>query len=208
MLKKEAAQRVGIEFGVRNSIDDIKELNEDEKVYGIMIQMPLPEKIRSEKFGIINSIDPQKDIDGLGEDSPFLHPTSRAILEVIEEASRDTNLTCVVVGATGMVGRPLVVELKRRGYKVIECNTKTLDLKAETLKGDILISATGKTGIIKSDMVKNGAIVIDVGYPEGDVEKKAKEKASFATPVPGGIGPVTISCLLENLVEACYNSRR
>ncbi len=205
-LKKEAAERVGIEFEIRNSLDDIERLNKDPKVHGIMIQMPLPENMLDSKFQILNSISPKKDVDGLRDDSPFLHPTAKAIVQVIEEATQETGLTCVVVGATGMVGRPLVKELGKRGYKVIECNTKTADLKSEALKGDILVSVTGKAGIIKKDMVKEGAIVIDVGYPVGDVETAARERASFVTPVPGGIGPVTISCLLENLVEACYNS--
>ena len=103
-----------------------------------------------------------------------------------------------------MVGVPLVKELKLQSYKVTECNTKTPDLKAETLKADILVSVTGIQGIISADMVKKDAIVIDVGSPKGDVNfYETERKAAFITPVPGGVGPVTITCLLENLISAC-----
>lgn len=215
-LKKKAAGEIGAEFEIvkldsgissEDLVGIINRFNGDTKVHGIMIQMPLPAELKMDRASIVAAIDPQKDIDGLRGGGRFLRPTSRAIIQAIEEANRDTNLTCVVVGATGMVGMPLTSELKNMGYRVIECNTKTIDLKAETLKGDILVSATGKANLVKADMVKEGAIVIDVGYPVGDVEASVREKASFITPVPGGIGPVTISCLLENLIEACYNSQ-
>jgi len=103
-----------------------------------------------------------------------------------------------------MVGRPLVKELRDQKYEVIECNTKTVGLKGVTLQGDIVISSTGIPNIIKGDMVKPGAIVIDVGSPKGDVNySEVERKAAFITPVPGGVGPVTITCLLENLILAC-----
>ena len=115
-----------------------------------------------------------------------------------------SQFTICVLGATGMVGKPLVEELKAEKYEVIECDSKTHNLKDETVKGDILVSVTGVPGIIKADMVKPDAIVIDVGSPKGDVDFPEVEKvASFITPVPGGVGPVTITCLLENLVSAC-----
>ena len=97
----------------------------------------------------------------------------------------------------------MVKELKAEGYEVIECNTKTTDLKGETLQGDIVISATGIQSLIKGDMVREGSILIDVGSPKGDFSPVAQDKAIFFTPVPGGVGPVTISCLLENLISAC-----
>lgn len=214
-LKKEAAESVGISFEVASLGEDsdlsevielIKKNNQDKSVFGLMMQMPLPQALRPYNSKIVEYIEPKKDVDGLTRDSDFLHPTSRAVVEIITNFDRNTSHTCVVVGAGGMVGRPLVSRLKAIGYHVIECNSKTLDLKKETLKADILVSATGKPNLITEDMVKNGAIIIDVGYPAGDVTQEAKNKAVFATPVPGGVGPVTITCLLENLVEACYNS--
>lgn len=215
-LKKEAAEKIGVIFEVYNlsaktSVDDlikrIQGFNLDKNVHGIMLQMPLPEILKASSGTIVNSIDPVKDVDGLRTDSKFLHPTSKAIFEAIQEFSHDINLTCVVVGASGMVGTPLVAKLKQSGYSVVECNSKTLDLKGETLKADVLVSATGKPNIITAEMVKDGVAIIDVGYPVGDVSIEAKNKAKFATPVPGGIGPVTITCLLENLIEGCYNTQ-
>ena len=220
-LKKKAVERIGAEhdsyFLPENTkLSDIlaliASLNEDKNVQGIMVQMPIPGQLGNHKDEIIKAIDPKKDVDGLRDDSSFLHPTSRAIIDIINEAkrydnvrptSKTTSLRVVVVGATGMVGRPLVKELKKEGYEVIGCDSKTMDLKNNTLKGDILVSVTGVPGIIKADMVKRGTIVIDVGSPVGDFDPEVKNKSAFFTPVPGGVGPVTIACLLENLIDAC-----
>ena len=217
-LKKKVAERIGAEVDIylikENSKPEdlillIKTLNVDKSVYGIMIQMPIPGKMGNLKDTIVSSIKPEKDVDGLRVDSPFLHPTSKAVMEIIEEAKKGISLKgnpckVVVVGATGMAGKPLVGELKKEKYEVIECNTKTSDLKKETLQADILVSVTGMPNVIKGDMVKSGVVVIDVGSPKGDVEfDSVSPKASFITPVPGGVGPVTISCLLENLISAC-----
>jgi methylenetetrahydrofolate dehydrogenase (NADP+)/methenyltetrahydrofolate cyclohydrolase len=187
-------------------------LNLDNTVYGIMIQMPLPVSLDEKHDQIVNLINPEKDVDGLREDSSFLHPTSKAVIDILHEAEKnsevsqyvkDSPLRIVVVGATGMVGKPLVKELNEEGYDVIECNTKTKDLGAETVKGDVVISATGIQSLIKGDMVKENSILIDVGSPKGDFSPVALDKSAFYTPVPGGVGPVTIACLLENLVSAC-----
>jgi methylenetetrahydrofolate dehydrogenase (NADP+)/methenyltetrahydrofolate cyclohydrolase len=217
-LKKKAAERIGAEVDIyfireNSKLEDllflIKTLNEDETVHGIMIQMPIPGRMTNDKLQIINSIVSEKDVDGLREDSPFLHPTSKAVIEIIDQAKKD--IPCkgnpckvVVVGATGMVGKPLVKELKNQKYEVVECNSKTPDLQGLSLQADILVSVTGVSNIVKGDMVKDGAIVIDVGSPKGDVDfPEASKKASFISPVPGGVGPVTITCLLENLISAC-----
>jgi methylenetetrahydrofolate dehydrogenase (NADP+)/methenyltetrahydrofolate cyclohydrolase len=220
-LKKKAAERVGIEFetvgfGSNISVEKITDLisrnNVNPHVQGIMVQMPLPNNLKKYSEMIVDAILPERDVDGLRKGSPFVHATSRAVIEIIGEAERclrissgAESLKVVVVGATGMVGRPLVRELGRLGFGVTGCDINTPNLGKETIKGDILVSATGKAGLITADMIKGGAIVIDVGSPKGDVEPSVSAKASFITPVPGGVGPVTISCLLENLVEACYN---
>ena len=217
-LKKKAAEKTGAEVDIYNipensKVDDltllIDTLNTDKTVRGIMIQLPLPSPMSKFKNRIIESINPKKDVDGLRPDSEFLHPTSKAVIEIIDKAKKDKNYVrkaspckVVVVGATGMVGTPLVKELKIEGYEVIECDSKTPDLQGLSLQADILVSTTGVPDIIKGDMVKNWAIVIDVGSPRGDVDfDSVVKKASFITPVPGGVGPVTIICLLENLIS-------
>ncbi len=219
-LKQKAAGRVGAKVIIKKFppntvsmsryIDTIKKLNEDKAVDGIMIQLPLPPKLKPMTTKLINLIAPEKDVDGLQDDSPYLHPTSKAVIEIINYAkSLLPNAypllpSIAVVGSTGMVGKPLVRQLKKLGYKTVECDSSTKNLKACTIKSDILVSATGKPGIIRGEMVKKGSIVIDVGSPQGDVLfSEVVKKAAFITPVPGGVGPVTITCLLENLILAC-----
>lgn len=206
-MKKKRAEAIGIQVSVykvplnakvEDVISLINFLNTDPDFTGIMIQMPIPGDLAKFESDFINLIDPKKDVDGLKKDSKFLHPTSKAVIEIIEFAKGSG--TICVVGATGMVGAPLVKELKKSNYKVIECDIKTTGLKGYTTQADILVSATGVPDLIKADMVKKGAIVIDVGSPKGDVDFDGVSKiAEFITPVPGGVGPVTISCLLENL---------
>lgn len=222
-LKKKAAIRIGAELDIyyipaRAKLEDIilliGTLNTDDTVHGIMIQMPLPAPLNEKRNEIVNLISPNKDVDGLQSDSDYLHPTSKAVLDILHVAESEKDVvdilgpnksltTIVVVGATGMVGAPLVKELKNQDYKVIECNTKTEDLRGETLKGNIVISATGVQSLIKGDMVRENAVLIDVGSPKPDFSPVAQDAAIFFTPVPGGVGPVTVSCLLENLISAC-----
>lgn len=219
-LKKKKAESVGAEMDIyyfkedealKNILFLINTLNHDPTVFGIMVQLPLPSTFsNSQKEEIISSIDSKKDVDGLREDSFFLHPTSKAVIDVINEAEKQVDYgigsKVCVVGATGMVGKPLVGKLLKEGYEVVPCGQETKNLKEKTISSDILISATGKCGIIKKDMVKKGALVIDVGSPQGDVERSVYDVAGFVTPVPGGIGPITIACLLENLVKASGNA--
>ncbi len=222
-LKKKAGEKIGIKVDVINLQKDIsikelkkiiRDLNNDKEINGIMIQLPLPDGFTGkEREEIINSISAEKDVDGLREDSPFIHPTSKAVLEVLDIAFRmaplkTASLKVCVVGATGMVGRPLVKELKRRNneskgmckYEIYEADSMTENLIKCSKNADILISCAGVPGIIKRDMVKEGIILIDVGAPIGDIDKEAYDKASFVSPVPGGIGPVTISCLMDNII--------
>ena len=218
-LKKKAAQRVGAEVEIKNlssstSLSEIKDTiikyNTDKKVYGVMIQLPLPENLKPKTNYLINIIDPKKDVDGLQEDSIFLTPVVKAVLAALVEASYvlsagsrlSAGLKIVVVGAKGFEGRKITRVLKEMGYKVKGVDIETKDLKLITKNADIVISATGKADLIKTDMAKEGCAVIDIGAPYGDVDKKVYKKAAFVSPVPGGIGPVTISMLLENLIEA------
>ncbi len=214
-LKKKAAERIGAELQVislsqslspEKIIKTIQKYNSDKKVHGIMVQMPLPKEIVNYKLSIINSIAPEKDVDGLRENSPFVPATVKAILQILEVSSIKYQVSkpkVVVVGAEGMVGKPLVKELRRINYEVKGVDLATSYQLQTTKAADVLISATGVAGLIKGDMLKEGAVVIDVGSPKGDIKfDEVSKKASFITPVPGGVGPVTISCLLENLIEA------
>lgn len=230
-LKKKAAQRIGAEIKIISlnpsvSLGEIKakieKYNSDVKVHGVMVQLPLPGNLKLKTKDLINAIDPQKDVDGLREDSQFLTPVVKAVLAALIEASYvlssesvqlKTGLKIVVVGAKGFEGAKITRVLKEMGYKVegVDVATKNIKLRPEddrplaekTKNADILISVTGSPGLIRPEMVKEGVAVIDIGSPKGDVDKAAYKKAVFVSPVPGGIGPVTISSLLENLVEAC-----
>lgn len=213
-LKKKAAERIGAvmeveRFGSRVSsntiIRTINKLNKDNAVHGIMVQFPLPRKFLSFRLQIVKSIDPKKDVDGLLTESAFLPATVKAVLQIIEVAKKEVKHDynkVTVVGASGMVGRPLVKILRELKYTVFTSDINTKDLSKDTLKSDLIISATGKSGLIKESMVKEGVTIIDIGAPKGDVDPNVYKKAAFYTPVPGGVGPVTISCLLENLVIA------
>lgn len=213
-LKKKFMEDIGCQVDIYNlnaktkvfEIDTlINSLNEDKTVHGIMIQFPLPESLEPQKEKIINLIEKDKDIDGLQIDSKYIHPTAKAVTEIMSLAANQTATeirTVCVVGSNGMVGKPLVSELNRLGYQVTECDKDTDDLAFKTVVADCVVSATGIMNLITSDMVKNDAVVIDVGSPMGDVSSEVEEKVSFLTPVPGGVGPVTITCLAENLLLA------
>lgn len=224
-LKKKAAERIGITLqltevehaGTPQIIHLIKELNLDKGVHGIMVQLPLPGKLDmpEARDAILNSIVPGKDVDGLRINSPFTQAAVKAVFYSIKEAQR---LVCApkdlrgvkvcVVGASGMVGSGVERVMRDMGVKMLAVDVETENLQTKTRQGDVVISATGVAGIIKGDMVKKGAVVIDVGAPKGDVDFESVSKvASFITPVPGGIGPVTVISLLENLVEACYTTK-
>lgn len=216
-LKQKAAERIGVKFKlirldevrVKDIVRLIEEYNQSNEVHGIMMQLPI-EGIDSRETTreILSIISPEKDVDGESGRGNYPAATARAILYAVKDARNrgflgnwQEIITCVV-GATGMVGSALIKDLEARSVRVIKCNTKTPNLQGETSKADLLVSVTGIPGIIKKDMVKTGAVVIDVGSPKPDVEEGVREVASFITPVPGGIGPMTVVCLLENTVDA------
>jgi methylenetetrahydrofolate dehydrogenase (NADP+)/methenyltetrahydrofolate cyclohydrolase len=222
--KEEAAKRVGINFELQKFSSNInftllrrriREKNNDSGVSGVMVQLPLSE-INQE---ILAEISPEKDVDCLTPENlgllalgkpRFLPAVVKAVLAILKFVftqgvlpSPPLRWDIVVVGASGFVGRSLVAYLKNLGLKAIPCDEFTKFLKKWTKRGDILISATGVPGLIKKEMVKKGAVVIDVGSPKGDVDfEEVKKVASWITPVPGGVGPLTIVCLLENVLLA------
>lgn len=214
-LKKKVATRVGIEHEIKRFAKNtntgdvysfIKKANKDKKVNGIMIQLPLPETFSHKKRDkLLNAISKEKDVDGMRENSKFLTPTVKSVLYILEEAHKHfpvkKGLIVCVVGAKGFMGKRIFSALKKMGYEIRGVDIDTRDLKKNTLDTDILISSTGKPGLIKKSMIKKGAIVIDVGAPEGDIAKEVEEKTSYVSKVPDGVGPVTIVSLLENIVE-------
>jgi len=199
-------------------LDQIDKLNHDENIDGILVQLPLPEYINKNK--IIEAISPKKDVDGfhpinmgrLAQGIPSLRPcTPHGIISLLKHYKINLRgLNAVIVGASNIVGKPMALELLLAGSTVTVCNSKTTDLKSHVNSADLLISATGKRGLINSDWIKSGAIIIDVGQHRlddgsfvGDLDfEKAAQKASFITPVPGGVGPMTIAILLENTYRA------
>ncbi|ORC37324.1 bifunctional 5,10-methylene-tetrahydrofolate dehydrogenase/5,10-methylene-tetrahydrofolate cyclohydrolase [Marispirochaeta aestuarii] len=210
----------------------IASMNEDPQLHGILVQLPLPRHIDEQK--IIMAIDPKKDVDGfhpvnagkmlLGQDC-YLPCTPNGILKLLEESGVETGgAEVVVLGRSNIVGKPVANLLFRKANPgnstVTICHTATRDLKAHTLRADILIVAAGRARTVTGDMVKEGAVVIDVGVNripddskkrgyrlEGDVDfSSVSEKASLITPVPGGVGPMTITMLLFNTVAAAEKS--
>lgn len=196
----------------------IRELNASKEVHGILVQLPLPKQIDEEE--ILEEISPAKDVDGfhpynvgrLMIGNPVLQPcTPYGVMHLIESTGVDvTGKDAVVVGRSNIVGKPMAMMLLRRSATVTVCHSKTKDLAERIKKADILVAAIGRAEFIKGAWVKEGAVVIDVGMnrtPEGklvgDVDfEGASERASFITPVPGGVGPMTIAMLLKNTVEA------
>ena len=223
-LKGEAAELVGIEFEKLVFSPEtaatliqrkIREKCAEAKVTGVMVQLPLPKRLGEETVEILAAIAPGKDVDCLHPDNlgrllvgkpRFLPATVRAVVSILDEALQGSTLQgrkVVVVGRSNIVGKPLAAYLTNQDAVVTVAHSKTKNLGNVTRQAEILVSATGRAGLITNKMVKPGAVVIDVGEPEGDVDfEAAKEIASFITPVPGGVGPMTVVSLLENVVSA------
>jgi methylenetetrahydrofolate dehydrogenase (NADP+)/methenyltetrahydrofolate cyclohydrolase len=221
-LKKKMAEKAGITFNIykfeekdseSDALECINYLNNDEEVDGIMIQIPVPEGFDRDK--LISAISPTKDVDGLryclGVESDFRPPVVMAILEAIKYPGfsiQDSDKKIVVIGNGFLVGNPLARVLAENNIKadVID-STKMLNSESLILNSDLIISATGKSGIIKPEMIKDDVILIDAGTAEengelvGDIDPLCYKKAAFYTPVPGGIGPVTIAMLFQNLTR-------
>ena len=196
----------------------IDELNEDPQVDGILVQLPLPEQICTET--VIERIRPDKDVDGFHPYNigrltlrvPVLRPcTPRGVMNLLDSTGQPIKgQDCVVVGASNHVGRPMTLELLLAGCTVTTCHRFTKDLESHVRRADILVVAVGKPGIVKGEWIKPGAVVIDVGINRdadgkltGDIEfEVARQKAGWITPVPGGVGPMTVATLLQNTVDA------
>lgn len=228
--KKLACQAVGIRSIVHQMVTTtleaelaakIDQCNTDSKTHGILLQLPLPTHINS--FHLLERIHPDKDVDGfhpynlgrLVQRHPTLRPcTPAGIMTLLKETNEDlTRKHAVVVGASNIVGRPMALELLLAKCTVTVCHRFTRDLAKHIKAADLLIVAIGKPGIIQSEWIKPGAIVVDVGFSRlsqnkivGDVDfETAQEKTAWITPVPGGVGPMTVATLLENTLQAARN---
>lgn len=196
----------------------VDKLNNDEKIHGILCQLPLPKRLDEEQ--VILRINPDKDVDAfhpintgkimIGNNN-FVPCTPAGVMKLIESTGTDIcGKECVVVGRSNIVGKPQAMLLLQKNGTVTICHSRTKDLKEVTKRADILVVAVGIPNFIKGDMIKEGAIVMDVGINRtadgkltGDVDFESAEKvASYITPVPGGVGPMTITMLLENTLTA------
>ncbi len=225
--KKKACAYTGINSKAYNLPNDvteqellalIAELNGDDSVNGILVQLPLPKHISESR--VIEAISPKKDVDGFHVQSAgalmtgepgFLPCTPAGIIELIKRTGIDiTGKECVVVGRSNIVGKPMAMLLLRENGTVTVCHSKTKDLRAVTNRADILVVAMGRPKFIDASYIKEGAVVIDVGIHRnengklcGDVDFDSAEPKAYAiTPVPGGVGPMTIAMLMKNCVEA------
>lgn len=224
--KLRAAKRLGMDAEVIRRDENatqgevialVETLNADVSVHGILVQLPLPDGI--DKYDVLLAIDPKKDVDGLHPlnagilmtgGTGIVPGTPKGILRLIESTGIEiAGKHVVVIGRSNIVGRPLSMLMQRQDATVTMCHSHTRNLAMHTRMADILICAAGHAGLITKDMVKDGAIVIDVGMTrindkwQGDVcFDEVSEVASFITPMPGGVGPMTVAMLMENTIEA------
>ncbi len=200
----------------------VENLNKDDKIHGILVQLPLPKHL--DEKAVINTINPKKDVDAfhpvnVGKimigDYDFVPCTPAGIMELIAESGvKVEGKTCVVVGRSNIVGKPMSMLLLHKNGTVTTCHSRTQNLTEVVKTADILVAAVGKANFITADMVKPGAVVIDVGMNRledgklvGDVDFEGVEKVAGAiTPVPGGVGPMTIAMLMQNTFTAAKNS--
>jgi methylenetetrahydrofolate dehydrogenase (NADP+)/methenyltetrahydrofolate cyclohydrolase len=230
-LKHRAAQEAGMEArdlklpadtSEDELLETIRDLNEDDSVDGLLVQLPLPEHLNEVR--VVEAIAPEKDIDGIHPFNagslylgrPTLVPgTPLGVMRMLDEYGIELEgVRAVVVGRSAIVGKPMAHLLLQRNATVTICHSRTRDLRHHTLDADVLVAAVGRTHVIGADMVKPGATVIDVGMNRGDgkkvygdVDPAAAEVAAYITPVPGGVGPMTIAMVMANTVTAARARR-
>ncbi len=206
---------VGVEYyQLKNSVSFsfvkklIEDFNNDKEITGIIVQLPLPKRFNTQK--IVNLVDSKKDVDGLVLNSKFLPATARGVLTLLREYKiKIKEKKVAVLGRSFLVGSPIAKLMEKQGAKVFVCHSKTENTPSITKKADIIISAVGKPGLVKKNFVKKGQVIVDVGITcvdgklKGDVDFGAVNKVvSAISPVPGGVGPMTVLSLFENLVDA------
>jgi methylenetetrahydrofolate dehydrogenase (NADP+) / methenyltetrahydrofolate cyclohydrolase len=216
--------RLKASFTQKELLDLVNLLNNDQEVHGILVQLPLPAHI--DEFAITSSISPLKDVDGLTpysagmlqNDMAYLKPcTPSGVMEILEYYKIDVaGMDAVIINRSNLVGLPLALMLVQKNATVIVCHSKTKDIASKLRNADLVVTAVGNRErfTLTADMIKEGAVVIDIGTSRhggkltGDVDfENVKEKASWITPVPGGVGPMTIAMLMKNTVSAASISR-
>lgn len=225
--KSKACEELGIEYEeyllkeettMEELLNLIHKLNNDDKIHGILLQSPLPKHLNIDEA--FREISPDKDVDGfnpvnvgklcLNQDG-FVSCTPNGVVKMLEEYNIPTEgANTVIIGRSNIVGKPLVQCLLNKNATVTVCHSKTKDIEKITQKADIVIAALGKPNFVKSDMVKEGSVIIDVGINRldngkivGDIDfENVEKKASYITPVPGGVGPMTVAMLMSNVVKA------
>lgn len=224
-IKGKRAEEIGMEFWLKqltsdvtteNLISTIQDLQKESRLCGLIIQLPLPAHIH--KQAVIDVIDPKLDVDCIGTENSrefyegrarLVPPTAAAIMHLLQTLTTDLKeKKFLVIGQGQLVGMPVTHLLKAYGFRVMTADKETSDLSILSGVADVIISGTGKPGLITTDLIKDGAIIIDAGTAEsdggiaGDVDfESVKNKASFISPVPGGVGPVTVAKLLENVLS-------
>lgn len=232
--KEKKGKEIGVVVSVYNHPESIPQeklqetidfLSKDESTHGVILQLPIPKSLDAQK--LINTIPVQKDVDGFVKNSPFVVPIASAIFKLLEiPCSKDTlktgesynewlrKKTVVVMGKGPTGGLPIIAEFRKRGVEPKVIDSSTTNPGDITKDADIIITAVGKKGILSSDMIKKDVILLNVGMTRGDDEKfvgdyseeDVKEKASWYTPTPGGVGPVNVACLMENVILAAENT--
>ena len=229
--KEKACKEVGIKsfehflpatISERELLALVHQLNKDKHVHGILVQLPLPPHIHSER--ILNAVSPYKDVDGfhplnlgnlvVGADG-YRPCTPLGVMKLLESVNCDPKgKNAVIVGRSNIVGKPVALMLLEKHATVTICHSRTASLRDEVARGDIVVVAIGKPGVVRGEWIKSGAVVIDVGINRlpngklcGDIDfESAKERAAAITPVPGGVGPMTICMLLFNTLKAAKDS--
>lgn len=218
-IKQSYGEDIGVSVEV-HTVDQqdagklIKDLNEDDSVHGIIVQIPIPDKSQTDE--ILNLVKPDKDVDGLSETSLFDAPTPVAISWLLAGYGIELKgKNIVIVGHGRLVGTPLAKMWTNSGYQISVADKKTIPLSALTLEADVLVTATGVAGLINSEMVKPDAVVVDAGVATdsnglvGDVAPEVRELAGISiTPIKGGVGPLTVAALFENVITSARNSQK
>jgi methylenetetrahydrofolate dehydrogenase (NADP+)/methenyltetrahydrofolate cyclohydrolase len=230
----QAAERIGLRYAIEQLPEDapearvvaaVEKLNADEDVTGVIVQLPLPRGVRVE--AVQQAIDPRKDVEGvhpanlgalLGDAPPIVPCTAAAVMACLDATGRDpSGMDAVVVGRSRIVGRPVALLLIQRNATVTVCHRQTKDQAGRLARADLVVLAAGQAGLLQPAMVKRGAIVVDVGTNQGvrdgkrvlvgDADPGVAEVAGWLTPVPGGVGPVTVAMLWRNAVAAWERQR-
>jgi methylenetetrahydrofolate dehydrogenase (NADP+)/methenyltetrahydrofolate cyclohydrolase len=219
--KKSFAEKIGItinhiqldeKISQQEVLAEIKKYNEDDSTQGIIVQLPLPEHIKSDI--VLESVNPKKDVDGLTCNPKFMPATARGVKELLKFYKIELqNKKVTVLGRSKLVGSPIATMCHEEGARVTVCHSKTENIPEKTKDADIVIVAIGKPQLINENYLVKGQIVIDVGITRhieeglvGDVDfEKVKDMVAMISPVPGGVGQMTVLALFENLIDACYN---